>query len=33
MRKKVATAEINEVVNENNVHLDFQGIQTTRSQI
>ena len=22
-------AEINEVVNESNVHLDFQGIQTT----
>ena len=27
--KNVAMAEINEVVNESNVHLDFQGIQTT----
>ena len=28
--KSVAIAEINEVVNESNVHLDFQGIQTTK---
>ena len=27
--KNVAIPEINEVVNESNVHLDFQGIQTT----
>ena len=28
-RKNVAVAEVNEVVNESNAHLDFQGIQTT----
>ena len=27
--KNVAVAEVNEVVNEKNMHLDFQGIQTT----
>ena len=28
-RKNVAMAELNEVVNESNVHLNFQGIQIT----
>ena len=29
MRKNVAMAEVNDVVNESNVHLDFQAIQAT----